>query len=256
MATLSQQQARARPGNRVWRLRLGQAAKLVGVVVVLSFAYGVGTSSYFWIREVQVIAPEPQLAQQALARIQVPAEASALFYPVRQIVSGLETYPPIRRAVVKRDLPGRLVVHIWPRTPVAAVKYGPTFGLVDEKGVCVSCVSRPPSDLPHIYGLIDDPLAPGEQLQDADQHLLTQCLAGVADNQIKHGLVIDFSEQYAIQLCTANGVRGKVGTTDNLKRKVMMFAGILKELEGQGKQPAYIDVRVMDRPVWKPRQET
>ena len=256
MTTASEQQRASASGAGRWQLRFWQAAKLVAAVVVLSFAYGLGTSPYFSIREVQVIAPEPQLAHQALGQIQIPGEASTLFYPTQKLARTLGEYPGIKRAVVKRDLPSRLVVRVWPRVPVVAVKCSQGFALIDEEGVCVSSASRPPSHLLYIYGLIEDPLAPGEQLGETDQHLLTQCLAGLGDDQIKCGLIVDFSEQYAIQLCTANGVRGKVGTPDNLKRKVMMFAGILKELGRQGKQPAYIDVRVMDRPVWKPRRET
>jgi hypothetical protein len=34
---------------------------------------------------------------------------------------------------------------------------------------------------------------------------------------------------------------------------VSLFAQVLRDLRRQGGDPAYIDVRVMDRPVWMPR---
>lgn len=256
MARASEQQTRSQSTAAVWRLRYRQAVKLAGVVVVLSFAYGVGTSSYFRIREVQVIAPNSQLSQQALAKIEIPGQASTLFYPVEKLARAVAGCPGIKRVEVGRDLPSRVVVRVWPREPVAAVKYGEDFALVDEEGVCVSRARRAPVQLIQIYGLIQRPIAAGQRLQTDSMHLLNQCLAGLKDEELSHGLIIDFSEQYAIQLCTGGGVQGKVGTADNLQRKVMMFVGILRELQRRGQQPAYIDVRIMSRPVWKLRRES
>ena len=249
----SQQQTRGESEATLWRLRYRRAVRLAGLVIVLSFAYGVGTSPYFWIREVQVIASDPQLAQQALAQIEMPGEASTLFYPVEKLARAVAECPGIKRAQVGRDLPSRVVVRVWPRVPVAAIKCSEGFALVDEEGVCVRCAPQAPVQLMHVYGLINEPLAPGHKLATDSLHLLTQCLAGLESDQVKSGLIIDFSERYAIRLCTGDGVQGKVGTPDNLQRKVMMFAGILGELQRQGKRPEYIDVRIMDRPVWKPR---
>jgi len=226
------------------------------LTAVLSFAYGVGISPYFQIREVQVIAPNPQLAQQVLAQIDVPGDASTLFYPVAKLARAAEECPGIKRAQVRRHLPSRVVVRVWAREPVAAIKCDGGFSLVDEEGVCVNCTAQAPVDFVQIYGLTKTPIPAGQRLKSDHLQLLTECLAGLGDDEVKSGLIVDFSEEYAIRLYTADGVRGKVGTPDNLQRKVMMFAGILKELQRKGKQPAYIDVRIMDRPVWKPRLES
>ena len=252
MAQTSQQQGRRNHEVNVWRLRYRRAGKLAALVVVLSFVYGVGTSPYFWVRQVQVIAPSPQLAEQALAQIHVPAEASALFFPAQRLARTVEKSPAIKRAQVERDLPAKLVVHVWPRVPIAAVKCGDQFSLVDEEGVCVRQAAQAPERLMRIYGLVKRQVTPGQRLKDADLDLLTQCMAALKDKQIGSGLVIDFSQRYVIEVCTATGVRGKMGTADNLQRKLMMFAAILEELRQKGHDPEYIDVRIMDRPVWKP----
>ena len=54
----------------------------------------------------------------------------------------------------------------------------------------------------------------------------------------------------------ASGVLGKLGSPDNLTRKIMMFLAIMEQLEEKGRQAAYIDVRIMDQPVWKPRPQS
>lgn len=252
VARASEQQSRGESTAVVWRRWYRLAAQLAGLVIVLSFAYGVGTSEYFWIREVQVIAPTPQLAQQVLAQIEVPATASALFYPVQRLAQAVEQCPQIKQAQVKPDLPSRLVVRVWPRAPVAAIKSNAGFLLVDEEGVCISQASEAPADLIQIYGLIGQPIPAGQKLKPHVLRLLTECVTALEGEEVKSGLIIDFSQRYSIKLCTAAGVQGKVGSSDNLQRKVMMFAAILKDLQRRGAQPAYIDVRIMDRPVWKP----
>jgi len=252
VARLSQQDSRGESEAAVWGRWYRRAAQLAGLVVVLGFAYGVGTSEYFWIREVQVIAPTPQLAQQVLAQIEVPATASALFYPAEKLARTVEECPTIKRAEVKPDLPSRLVIQVWPRVPVAAIKSNAGFLLVDEEGMCISQTPETPVDLIQIYGLIGQPIAAGQTLKPHMLHLLTECVTALEGEEVKAGLIIDFAQRYSIRLCTAAGVQGKVGSPDNLQRKIMMFAAILKDLQRRGAQPAYIDVRIMDRPVWKP----
>ncbi len=230
--------------------------KLVGLTVVLSFLYGLASSPYFSIREVHVQAPDGILAKQAIARINVPSGASALLYPVQRIVEALERCPHIKRATVERDLPSRLVVRIWRRYPVAAIQTDEQYALVDEQGVCVQASASFPESLVHVYGLLHGPLAPGKRMGEPELALFTETLNVVQGKALAQGLVMDFTDPHLIQILPSSGVVGKLGSADNLKRKMMMFVAIMEQLEEKGKRPAYIDVRIMDRPVWKPRNRS
>ncbi len=226
------------------------------MTVAVSFTYGLAVSPYFAIRDVQIRAPDSALAKLALARIEVPSGASTLLYPAQRIAEQLEDCPEIKQASVERDLPGRLVLHIKRRYPIAAIKTNKQWALVDEEGICVGTTTALPGSLIHFYGLANTPLEPGEQLTGNELKLLSETLEGLKDCSATEGLVMDFTDRHLVQLYSPTGVLGKLGSPDNLKRKIMMFLAIMQQLEGKGRRAAYIDVRIMDQPVWKPRSES
>ncbi len=229
---------------------------MLALTVAASFGYGLAVSPYFAIRDVQIRAPDSTLAKLALTRTEVPSGASTLLYPVQRIAEQLEDYPEIKQASIERALPGRLVVHIERRHPVAAIKTDEQWALVDEEGICVATATALPASLIHFYGLANNPLASGEQLNGSELKLVSEALAGLEDCSATEGLVMDFTERHLVQIYSPTGVLGKLGSPDNLKRKIMMFLAIMQQLEEKGHQAAYIDVRIMDQPVWKPRPKS
>lgn len=226
------------------------------MTVAASFSYGLAVSPYFAIRDVQIRAPDSALAKLALAGTEVPSGASTLLYPVQRIAEQLEDCPEIKQASIERDLPDRLVVHIKRRHPVAAIKTDKQWALVDEEGICVGTTTTLPGSLIHFYGLANNPLEPGEQLNGSELKLLSETLEGLKDCSATEGLVMDFTDRHLVQIYSPTGVLGKLGSPDNLKRKIMMFLAIMEQIEEKGHRAAYIDVRVMDQPVWKPRSES
>ena len=226
------------------------------MTVAVSFGYGRAVSPYFAIRDVQIRGPDSTLAKLALARTEVPSGASTLLYPVQRIAEQLEDYPQIKQASVERSLPGRLVVRIERRHPVAAIKTDEQWALVDEEGLCVATTTTLPGSLIHFYGLANNLLEPGEQLNGGALKLLSETLEGLANCSATEGLVMDFTDRHLVQLYSPTGVLGKLGSPDNLKRKIMMFLAIMEQLEEKGRRAAYIDVRIMDQPVWKPRAKS
>jgi len=233
-----------------------RAVQLLALTVVASFGYGLAVSPYFAIREVQICAPDGAIAKLALAKTKVPGGASTLLYPVERLAKQLEEYPEIKQASIERALPNRLVVHIVRRHPVAAIGTNEEWALVDEQGICVSTSTELPASLICFYGLVEKPLEPGQQLNGTALQLLRETLEGLKDYSDSAGLVMDFTDRHLIQIHMPTGVLGKLGSPDNLKRKIMMFLAIMEQLEGKGHQPAYIDVRIMDQPVWKPQPKS
>jgi len=235
--------------------RYRRAAQLLVLTVTVSFSYGLAVSPYFAIRDIQIHAPDSALAKLALTAIKVPVQASTLLYPVQRIAKQLEDYPEIKQASIKRDLPSRLIVHIQRRYPVAAIKTDGQWALVDKESVCVAITNAPPDSLTRFYGLTSSPLMPGERLNGSELRLLRETLAGLENCPDTEGLVMDFVDRHLIQIHSPSGVLGKLGSSDNLKRKIKMFLAIMEQLEEKGRRPAYIDVRIMEQPVWKPQPQ-
>ena len=224
-------------------------------VAALAFLAGVGSSSAFWVSEVRVEAPDPALAAAVSRTLRVPAQTS-VFYPVTAIERQATSLPQVESVEVRRDLPRRLVVIITRRLPVAAVAHEKGLLLVGADGVFTNLV--PPGEkspkLPLWFGLpVEDP-RPGGRLTAEWATRVAEAMAAATDSGLISGLAFDCSQPLNLRL-TYKGVEGFLGATDNLERKVGLFAALLEELRRQGGNPAYIDVRVMDRPVWRPKGE-
>ena len=249
MDTEAQQEDRYRR-----RQRGRQGLGLVLGTSVLAFFAGLGASSLFWISEVRVVAPDPALSQAVARALRVPAQASSLFYPLSPLERQATALPQVESVEVSRELPHGLVVTVARRVPVAALVHERGLLLVGADGVITNLV--PPGEkaphLPQFVGIpVDTPQPAGrlspewaERVAAVAQVAMTERLGG--------DVRLDCTQSLDLRL-TAGGVEGYLGATDNLSRKVSLFAALLAELRRQGGDPAYIDVRVMDRPIWMPK---
>jgi len=236
------------------RERARSGVQFIALACLAGFAFGLAQSPLFWITEVRVDAPDPLLAEAASRVIQVPAQASTLFYPVSAVERQAQQLPQILSVQVTRDLPHRLVVKVTRRLPTAAVQTEVGTLLVAEDGVITNLVPSgqdvPP--LPVLTGLATGCSRPGQRLAPESASLVAQVGRAAAAHGLGAGLHLDFARPFDVRL-TIGEVQGLLGGSDNLERKLSLFAQVWRELEKQGAHPAYIDVRLMDRPVWRPR---
>jgi hypothetical protein len=93
---------------------------------------------------------------------------------------------------------------------------------------------------------------PGGRLDADSAELVAEGARAGGDAALGPDLQVDCTQPLNVRLISG-GVEGFLGATDNLARKVRLFAALLQDLRRQGGDPQYIDVRVMDRPVWKPK---
>ncbi len=239
------------------RERGRRGLKLVLATSLLAFLAGLGSSSLFWISEVRVIAPDPGLAKAVAGVLSVPAQASSLFYPVARLERQAAGLPQVESVAVHREPPHHLVVTVSRRVPVAVLQDARGLLLVGRDGVITHRLvpaDRPPP-LPAFVGIpLSDP-QPGSRLSPEWARWIAEAVEAATDTGLATRFRLDCSQRLDLRL-TADGVEGFLGATDNLERKVRLFAGLLEELRRQGGDPAYIDVRVMARPVWMPRGET
>ncbi len=243
--------------SRAFRRRRGRSgAQLILLACLGGFALGLAQSPLFWITEVRVDAPDPPLAEAASRVIQVPAQASTLFYPVSAVERQAQQLPQILSVQVTRDLPHRLVVKVTRRLPTVAMQTEAGVLLVAEDGVITNLVppgqKAPP--LPLLIGLAPTSAQPGQRLAPEAASLVAEVGRAAAAHGLGAGLRLDFARPFDVRL-TIEGVEGLLGGSDNLERKLSLFAQVWRELQKQGAHPAYIDVRLMDRPVWRPREE-
>ena len=222
------------------------------VTALFAFFWGLANSPLFYVNDLDLLAPDHETYALAAGAIRVPATASTLFYPVSRIERQVATIPQIQGVDIERLPLHGLRIRVYRRTPVALAPTPAGCFLVGADGVLAGLVppGKPLPRLPVLDGLHLSGAHPGDRLPEWPTWLMAQTTRAATDAGLTGAWHLDCSRPFELRL-TAGGVEGFLGGTDNLERKVHLFASLRQELKKRGKRPAYIDVRVMERPVWR-----
>ena len=105
--------------------------------------------AFFRVRRIEILGARYVTPGDILARLHVDTLAS-VWNPTAPLVERVATHPGIRSAVVRRKMPGTLVVEVTERPPIALVPTPSGFRAYDERGVAL------PIDLARVH--VDAPV--------------------------------------------------------------------------------------------------
>jgi cell division protein FtsQ len=134
--TLDETRDQAERPRRIapWRLvALGAAA----LVVLASPWWGpalMRRMAFFRVRRVELLGAHYVAPGDILSRLHVDTMAS-VWDPTKPLVARVAAHPEIQSVVVRRKLPGTLVVEVVERVPVALVPAANGFRVYDQRGV-------------------------------------------------------------------------------------------------------------------------
>jgi cell division protein FtsQ len=104
--------------------------------------------AFFRVHRVEIIGARYVAPRDILSRLHVDTMAS-VWDPTGPLAARVAGHPEIARAVVRRKLPGTLVIEIVERVPVALVPATGGFRVYDERGVALPIdPARVPVDVP------------------------------------------------------------------------------------------------------------
>ena len=140
-------EARGWSGSRV---RLGIAAVLVVLLVGAPFwaPLLLRQLSFFRVRKVEIVGARYVSASDILERLHVDTNTS-VWDPTGPLERRLASHPQLRRVMVRRKLPGTLVVDIAENPPVAVVATNDGMRAYDARGVQLPIdLAKTPLDAP------------------------------------------------------------------------------------------------------------
>lgn len=130
---------------------------LVGELSYLGFqgVQSLKTSSLFFLNRIEVTGTHKTTATE-IKTIVLQQSKNALLADLTRLKLRLETHPWIESAVIWRELPGTIRIHIVERKPVALVLAANLY-LVDRHGKAISLYEQDPesASLPVITGISD-----------------------------------------------------------------------------------------------------
>lgn len=236
---------RSRRRGVVTALSLMLLSAAVGLVL------GIFGSELFAVRSVLVESQDQSLAAEAAQHMESLSFGTIWLPPMREIEGRIGGLPRAKAVRVERALPSTLTIVVEPRAPVAAVHQDGRFMVVDEDGMCMHWTGSVARGLPLVR--IEQParLNVGARLSARDVELMNAVRAGLAETQLLEGARIDLSRPVRVEVLTADGVLGKLGSEELLYEKALMFGKLLHSLREKGEAPLYVDLRVPSRPTFK-----
>lgn len=235
--------------------------------ILLSAALG---SPLFAVRRVEVTglaALTPEEAAQVQALAVVPARTNLFRAPSGRLARALKALPWVTDATVARRLPGRLVVRLTPRVPVATVASASGRWEVDAGGVAIRATSVAAGEanggnaaLPEISVAGPAEARPGERVDAPGVPEALKLAAEAAGAASARGakplpiarIEVDQSAELCLNMRDSVAIR--LGQADDLSTKIALVERIYQERPDIGTAVLSIDLRCPQMPACLPRQ--
>jgi cell division septal protein FtsQ len=227
-----------------------RGALVLALGPVLGVLVGVAMSPAVGVNHVTIVAPTVGLGEEVRRQMQVPSQASMLFYPLNRLTEQVQQCFRVKDVAVERISPHELQVTVTARQPFAALVGGEDCTIISREGICLYRQAAPPPKLPVLAGMTAARPALGSQLDPEQMLWVTDLVSGAAKVGLEEGLRADFTQPHHITVKTASGLQGVLGNVNHLARKMAIMGRVVEQLRSQGKQPGRVDVSTPETPVW------
>ena len=220
---------------------------LAVIFIVVLGLFGFFQSSFFRLSELEVEGIDLLNAEEVRLLLDVGGGQHLYSISTGDLERRLAEDPRVATAEVTRHVPGRLVVLIRERQPVAAVIEGGVFALVDSEGTVLSVHGDwPGTSVPVLSGVHLDALDLGESLDAPGMDELLRCTELLGDLRYRISQIVREEGYMSLHTTGAEHVMFPL-RDDEMKQAVSMLESILEGTRTEA--GSTIDLRVPDRPV-------
>ena len=211
-------------------------------------AYALLHSPFFLVQNIHASGSSYTTTQLAkIAGIEIGT--SLLKLNVELAESYLEEEPIIYRAIVRRHLPGTVVIEVEERTPIAAVPNGLEFWGVAADGTVLGPLNMAGISLPIITGADPKELVIGRK-NLSELVMGASILQGLAQGMRDQISEVNVEIRDGLRLICRNLVQFYLGGPGQMQEKLQIVAAFLPKLGQAAPQSgAFVDVSNPNRPV-------
>jgi len=225
------------------------------VLLLIFFIFLFMQSSFFNCERVVVVGNTWLDTEYVLKNANVPIGNNLFNIDERHIRSRLELLPIVQEVRIEKRLPNTIYIHVQERELTAIVVVNGKFILVDSEGFYIQNVEtiREFSDLPLITGLVlEGNLLYGQQIENEALKEALEIVKQIWDRgRIYFNEINISSGENDVVLFTNEGIMVRVGNSENIHEKLVMFEKIYLNLmaEGNLSQLEYINISFAGLPV-------
>lgn len=225
---------------------LGLLASAVFLSVLFVYAYSLLLSApYFGIKEISVRGLKELTEKEILSLAKIQPRANILAVNTEAVAKRIAVNPWIKNIYIGRELPNRLVLDVRERVPIALVKQGGNFYLMDVDGFVFKKLGKTDD--------VDYAIVTGVNIQEkAKSALLTDALkllemVSTAEQYAFLGTVseVHVDRVFGLSMLTDRGLHLKLGR-DNFAGKLYQLSVVLEDLEKRGTKNGHLFVDLAD----------
>ncbi|MFA5321619.1 MAG: FtsQ-type POTRA domain-containing protein [Smithella sp.] len=227
------------------------ASVLLSAAIFLSlmFIYFYGwliSRPYFQVKEISVRGLRELTEKDILALADIKPTQNLLAVNTDAVIRRVCANQWVENVYVGRELPGKLVLEVKERTPLALVKQSDDFYLMDMKGFVFKRLAKSDAvDLSVITGITDK-----EQIKSPLLLSTLKLLKTVSDSAEYSYLgtisEIHIDNVFGISLISDNGLYLKLGTGD-FENKLKKLKTVLVDLENRGMKTGFLCIDLSDQ---------
>jgi len=229
---------------------LARSVLFMGIVLILVLTlFGFFQSPFFRVTELEVRGIALLEAEEVRAMMNLRGEQHIYSFSLGEMQGRIASDPRVADVSISRRLPGRLVVQVRERRPVAVIARGGVFALINQDGKVLAVKSSwPGMDLPVLAEVQVSNLTLGERLDDPEVDELLRCAELLGD--MSHRISQMMREEGYISLYTTETAHIMFPVDDEDAREAME---VLTDIMNEGliESGSVIDLRIPERPVMR-----
>lgn len=173
-----------------------------------------------------------------------------------QVAARLRSLPWVKEARVAWAWPGRALIRVSERTPLALLPYHDRFLVLDGEGrVLTTSQEAGPWELPLVTGPVPPDLVAGQFITDGAVLGALACVEAFPPAARERLGEVHAGDRGELVVYDLEGVPALMGFPDaQLPHRVQVLLAVWEDLRRQGGRAEYIDVRDRDRVVVRPVQ--
>jgi cell division protein FtsQ len=220
------------------------ATVLLSLIFVYFYSFLI-SMPYFQIKEISVRGLRELTEKDIIASADIKPSQNILAVNTEIVIRRVCANQWVENVYIGRELPGKLVLEVKERIPLALVKQADDFYLMDVQGFIFKRLGKSDAvDLPVITGIQEKEQTNSKLLLNALK--LVKTMSGSEEYSYLGSISeINIDNMFGLSLVFNKGMYLKLGT-DDFENKLKKLKTVLADLDNRGKKSKYLCIDLSD----------